>query len=445
MMLLFKELKKTIFSLTFVVFLAAIIIMAISQGVLPFSKDEKINEPIPGSKYYGSHVEEAPEILMPAALENLYFEFSNNSYTAYPIGFYKNVKLDDEKRRQMAEVLSELTGLPASDFSDNTLSIDGGTHITIKGDSVSDGDGNKITFQDDNSAVVRQETKSPANTVSLKDGITYEEFKECMEKADTIIGGGSDYSSAYILHRFSIVPSTYEYALADYELVKNFDHMSGAYARLFSDYLGILLSFLPAFLSVSLFLKDGRSKINELLFSRQISSIKLIFTRYLAVIIAVMVPTIILAYISNAGVWGFYPDIALDYLAPLKYCLGWLLPSAMISASVGIAFTILTNTPIAVALQGIWMLIDLNISVAQISGSYSLLQLTPRHNALGGTQIFIDSVSSLAANRLIFATAALLIVLISAVIYEKKRRGGGYGKFKSFFAAIFNRKNKSKA
>ena len=36
-----------------------------------------------------------------------------NDYVTYPIGFIRHVKLDEQEQAQMAEILSELTGIEA--------------------------------------------------------------------------------------------------------------------------------------------------------------------------------------------------------------------------------------------------------------------------------------------------------------------------------------------
>ena len=203
---------------------------------------------------------------------------------------------------------------------------------------------------------------------------------------------------------------------------------------MFCDYVGIILSIFPVFIAVAVCLKDRRAKMNELIYARKTSSFNLILTRYFSVIIAVMLPTIILAYISNSSVWGQYSGMSLDYLAPLKYTIGWLMPSVMISAAIGMFFTELTETPIAIAIQGLWWFIDINIGVSKL-------------RVLGNTQTFLDEFNTLAANRLIMVGAALLLVIATVIIYEQKRRGelSGYKKIKTHIASLANRKSKSAA
>lgn len=402
-MLLWKEIKKTVLSITFAVFIIFLLAFAISQEVLNFS-NEIITVPQQGEDY-GTQQKEEPELIMPAAFSSLYKEFTANEYIAYPIGFYKNVKLNDTDQEKMAEIISTLSGVPVDDLL------------------------NKSNIK-----------------VNLSADIYYKKFKECMKQADNLIGGGSNYSENSLLN-FSCVKITYEEAVESYNLIASTDKFTGAYARLFCDYIGIILSILPVFIAVAVCLKDRRAKMNDLIYARKISSFKLILSRYFAIIIAVMLPTVILAYISNSTIWGQYSGMNLDYFAPLKYAIGWLMPSAMIAVAIGIFFTELTETPIAIAIQGLWWFIDLNAGVSRMGGVHTLFELTPRHNVLGNTQIFLDEFNTLVANRLVMSGAALLFVIATVIIYEQKRRGrfSGYGKIKIHITSLANRKGKSAA
>lgn len=404
-MLLGKEIKKAAISITFFVFIIALLAMPLSQDVLNFSNHDVITAPKQGEDY-GIQQKEVPELIMPAAFNSLYNEFTANEYIAYPIGFYKNVKLNETDKEKMAEIISTLSGVPVNDLLTSANSIE----------------------------------------VTLSDDISYEEFKECMKQADDLIGGGSNYSENNLLN-YSYVAITYEEAVTNYNLIVNEDKFTGAYARLFCDYVGIILSILPVFIAVAICLKDKQAKMNNLIYARKISSFKLILSRYFAIVISVMLPTVILAYISNSTVWGQYSGMILDYLAPLKYALGWLMPSVMIAAAIGMFFTELIRTPIAIAIQGLWWFIDLNAGVGRLRGVHTLFELTPRHNSLGNTQIFLDEFHTLVTNRLIIAGAALLLVAATVIIYEQKRRGkfSGYREIKRHNTSLANRKSKSAA
>lgn len=404
-MLLGKEIKKAAISITFFVFIIALLAMPLSQDVLNFSNHDVITAPKQGEDY-GIQQKEVPELIMPAAFNSLYNEFTANEYIAYPIGFYKNVKLNETDKEKMAEIISTLSGVPVNDLLKSANYIE----------------------------------------VTLSDDISYEEFKECMKQADDLIGGGSNYSENNLLN-YSYVAITYEEAVTNYNLIVNEDKFTGAYARLFCDYVGIILSILPVFIAVAICLKDKRAKMNDLIYVRKTSSFKLILSRYFAIVISVMLPTVILAYISNSTVWGQYSGMALDYLASLKYALGWLMPSVMIATAIGMFFTELTGTPIAIAIQALWWFIDLNVGVGRLRGVHTLFELTPRHNSLGNTQIFLDEFHTLVANRLMIAGTALLLVAVTVIIYEQKRRGkfSGYREIKRQGTSLANRKSKSVA
>lgn len=413
-MLLGKEVKKAAISATFFVFIIALLVMPISQDVLNFSNYNAITAPKQGENY-GMQRKEVPELIMPAAFHSLYHEFVANEYIAYPIGFYKKIKLNETDKENMAEIISTLSGVPVNDL------LDYDTSANFIGVASSD-------------------------EVILSDDISYEEFKKCMRQADDVIGGGSNYSESKLL-KYSYVAVTYEEAVANYHLFVSKDKFTGAYARLFCDYAGIILSILPVFIAVALCFKDKRTKINDLIYTREISSCKLLLSRYFAVVISVMLPAVILAYISNSSIWRQYSGMTLDYLAPLKYAVGWLMPSVMIATAIGMFFTELTGTPVAIVIQGIWWFLDLNVGVSRLRGVHNLFELIPRHNSLGNTQIFLDEFHTLITNRLIITGIAFLLVAATIIIYEQKRRGkfSDYRKIKRHNTNLANRKSKSTA
>ncbi len=380
-MLFWHEFRKTVCETAYLLFVTVIVIALNSQGVLDF-QNEIVTEPNPSaSQNYGTKYEENPAVIMPAALQSLYAEFRENKYQTYPVGFVKYVKLDDDKQQKIAEILSELSG----------------------------------------------ENPDNASELSVRTDISYAKFKALMQTADDILGGGSDYAAKSLIH-YGRVPVTYEEAAKRYELVKTYDQFTGGYARLFCDYAAAMaLSILPVFPAVIMSMRDRRAKMSELIYIRATPAAKLLLVRYLAVTAAVMLPVLILSYGSNSSIWRMYSGMKLDYLAPLKYDLGWILPSAMIVIAVSMCLTELTNTPIAVAVCSLWWFIDINLGIQSVSASYSLLRLAPRHNA-GAlsyfmTQDFADNLPRLIANRLLFAGLSIVLVLVTIVIYEAKRRG----------------------
>ena len=286
---------------------------------------------------------------------------------------------------------------------------------------------------------------------AVRDDMDYARFKELMGQADDLLGGGSNYAVDSLIG-YGTVPLTYEEAKERYDLAISSDKVTGGYARLFSDYAGVMvLSILPVFLAVILSMKDRRVKMEALIYTKKTSAAKLTFIRYLALVIAAMLPVILISYISNMMVWSSYPGIQLDYLAPLKYDFGWLLPSVMISTAIGMFLTELTGTPIAVAVQGLWWMFDVNLGIKSVSSGYALFRLAPRHNvgadSLFRTQDYLDHFGDLVQNRLLMAGIALALILLTILIYEAKRKGkfGGNAFFKKAVSSIRDRKNQSQA
>ncbi|MDE5582983.1 MAG: hypothetical protein K2J08_04710, partial [Ruminococcus sp.] len=123
-MLFFKECKKILFSLTFLIYLVAVLGFYFTQ----FSSDteEKISPPTQDSMDYGTIAKEVPEILMEKATDGLVTEYLRGYYKAYPIGFYKEVKLSEKKSAQIAEIITEITGITKQELDDYADFDEGG-------------------------------------------------------------------------------------------------------------------------------------------------------------------------------------------------------------------------------------------------------------------------------------------------------------------------------
>lgn len=424
MMLFFHELKKTICSIAYLLFIAVLIIDLHSQGVLDF-RGNKVNEPQPGA-FYGMTQKEIPEIIMPAAVVKLWNEFRVNDYHTYPVGLIKHVRLNDREQEEIAETIAEITG------------VDKAVILATQTDSAGGGNGFIVGTDEDFDLDVRSD-------------LEYSEFTALMQRVDEILGGGSDYHAESLIG-FGNVPIAYEEAVRSYRLVVSEDRMTGGYARLFADYtVTMAASILPVFLAVILCMKDRRAKMTEIIYSKKASAVKIVTARYAAVVAGAMLPIVILSFISNSSVWGAYPDVRLDYLAPLKYDLGWIMPSVMIAVAVGMCLTELTNTPIAIIVQGFWWLADVNAGIRSVEQSYSLFRLAPRHNAgemsYFRIQDYMDNFSRLTANRILFAGLSLLLLMLTVIIYNAKRKGklDGNIKFKRAVSALGDSVHKFKA
>ncbi len=424
MSLFLRECKKVLLSIPYLIFVVVFIGFLMSQGLCRLTP---IEEPSPGGSY-GYKSAEIPEIIMPAAVDALYQNYLANEFTAYPIGFYKNVKLNAGEREKMAEILSELTGLPVAEI-ENSAGQPSGATVQQDGENSIQVEGGNITENPDGSFTVNPggETANAPQTVSPAPDLSYDRFQELMNEADRLLGGGSDYGETYRTDRFGRVPVTYEEALAQYNDILSLDRVSGSYARYFCDYSGIILGIIPVFISVAMGLKDRRSGVRDLIYARKTSSVKIVCTRYLAMVVCSFLPVLAFSGYLTGEIFSLNPGLSIDGTAVFRYALGWLLPTLMTSLAVGMLFTELTDTPVAILVQVGWFFLNMFGSLAQMNGGGYSMDLIPRHNTIGNTRGYYDHFASLLCNRVFYAVLAILLVLVTVFLYEQKRRGKYHG------------------
>lgn len=405
-MLFWKECRRILFSLTFLIYIAAATAFYWTQFIP--ETQEKLLPPSQEQTDYGTVEKEDPDLLMPAAAESLVLSYLRGYYRAYPIGFYKKVKLSEKKTAQIAEIITEITGI---------------TQQELDGFAGFDEGGN--TFEPDGNGgytAVYQEPVMPEIEVL----VTYEHFRELMRKADAVIGGGSEYSDANIVSNFSRVPKTYEDALADYNAIFKEDRITNAYGRLFCDYMGIIVSILPVFAAAALAAADRKAKMAQLIYSRKISSAKLVLTRYAALIFMLAVPVLILACAASVSTVRLYPGSDADLLAIPRLSVCWLLPNILFSTALGMALTELFSPLIAVFAQGVLWIGSVMATAAGLTGGIGRFTLVCRHNSLYGRHVFMKDIGAFTCSRIFYSVLSIAVMLLTVWIYSQKRKGGLY-------------------
>lgn len=418
-MLFFKECKKVIYSLTFVIYCIVVLTFYFTQ----FNADcsTSLPKPVPGLDNYGTVIKEVPEILMPAAIDSLVIEYLSDNFRAYPYGFVKNVHLKEKSKNRIAEIINEISGITPEEL-DSFENFESGGY-----------------YMDENGYMAYMEPNIPE--VTIPENLTYERFRKLMNEVDEIIGGGSQYSNDNIIGNFSRIPKSYEDALTEYEQFINEDKITRAYARLYCDYLGIVLSILPVFVAVALANLDRKSRMEQLAYSRKISSAKLIFTRYFALVIVMLIPVIVTALIAYAKVKSVYSDNDLDNTAFLRYTAFWLVPNIMTASAVGMLITETATGLFAIFVQGAWWFSSTFASTSGLTGGIGKFTLVMRHNSLSECDVFNAEWSSIVFNRIFFTVISILAIVLTTLIYEMKRRGI----FNGFQIGMQNFKRKSKA
>ncbi len=400
-----------------------IVLILIFDFTTQLGEMEIDEEPQPGQESYGYRQSEDPDIIMRSTLGQLTEEYVRENYTTYPIGFYKNVTLNEKDDARIGQILEETAGIAGRESAEQVREE---WYAAQNGQDSADNMENMM-YQE------------PLK-VKPADGLTYEHFTELMDEADKILGGGSNYGKEY-REKNAQVPMTYEDAVKEYDALIEEDRLTGGYARLFCDYMVIFLGILPVFLAVTRGLRDRRSMMQELIYTRKCSSLTVIVSRYLAMLVMLTLPVLILSLnpllkcMSYAGKAG----IAADTLAFVKYTFGWLFPTIMIVSALGMFLTELTDTAAAVLVQGAWWFIAVFGGVDRLKGGMYGWNLMPRHNTELNWQGFHGGFAQLAANRLFYMAAALLLVALTVFIYSQKRKGRLHIRGK----ILANRKSKS--
>lgn len=404
--LFWKECKQVLKSMVYYLYVAVFVLFLSSQ--LGSEMTDGMEQPVPGQDYYGTTVTHDPSAVMASTLASLVSETGWNSYATYPMGFIRSVTLNETELAEIKGIIEDCTGKSWEELvQEEEEHFSGYDQDTMEG---------AINAQ------VRYE-------VVPKETLGYEEFCAYMEKASEIIGAGSSYSKES-LGRGVSVPMTYEQAAEEFEALCSKDRVTGATARLFCDYAGIILSVLPIFLGVTRCLRDKRAKVAQVVFAHEASSGQILGSRYLASLSMAFLPVLVTAFVMqmpyqyHAKTIGVTPDV----LAFLKYTCIWLLPEVMAVLAISFLITEVTENVISIFVQVFWAVGSL-FAASGLRGDFGL-QLICRWNTLGSTNAFWGQRAEFLLNRGFYAGLAVLAFALTIVIYGKKRREGEtiYGK-----------------
>lgn len=390
--LFMKECSQTAKSLTYWLLVIIMVLFFASQmGQMDMEK-----APEKGLEDYGVKPSKDKNIIMSATLGMLAGEYAEGRYTTYPIGFVKSVTLGKEEEAKAGEILKEATGLDKEEIEEK---ID--------------------EFYENSGGII---TSRPV--LEPLESLSYGRFEEIMQEVDDMLGGGSSYALDSLGDNGS-EPKTYEDAVKEYEELVQKDGYTGGYARLFSDYMVIILGILPVFLAVTRELRDRRANMQELIYVRRSSSMTIIASRYLSMVVMILIPVFALSIqpLASCVTYAKTAGISVDYLAFAKYIAGWLLPTVMVVTALGMLLTELTDTALAVLVQGAWWFVSIFMGAKTMDGGRYGWNLIPRHNTILNYSGYQEGFSQLLTNRILYASLAVIAVSVTAWIYSQKRKG----------------------
>ena len=358
MMRLFgMECKKIAGSILYWVLVLALMAVSIFQYEPSVESElRRVNDP--SSVFYtadsyaperGAPDEAMEQNMMTEATKLLMYNYRDNSYLYYPFGYVKEKTMSTEEQAAILQYLMELTGLSeqaingtadeTADETDSTsdtgdIPISGGGAFVFKpGEGSMNENGQFVIGADEGQYVPGDEAVPTQSGNGFEIQVSFERFKEIMEKVNKMIGPGSYFSWPMLkLYYFG---NDMEEAPISERQHKEFyegDKVTGAFARYYCDSISISVLFLPAFVIVDLMLRDKRRNMRGLIYPRTISSAKLICTRYAAAVCITMLPILILPVKSLVVLMRYCGSIGVqgDVLAFVKYTLAWILPTVML-------------------------------------------------------------------------------------------------------------------
>ena len=253
--------------------------------------------------------------------------------------------------------------------------------------------------------------------------VSYEEYLNIVRDLDKKLGGSTNYSDKKRLIGLS-EPKTYEDAVKDYKDLLEKDKVTNAAAREFSDYMGITAGFFPVFLAAFILMKDKRSKMQELICSRNVSSYTYILSKYAALCVALLIPYLLFATHATVIFYniGKFNNYDISILAFYKFTLWWIAPTIFFTTALGMLISVIfDNGIIAIPVQFIlWI-----NSIKTLGGDYSLSKFVIRFNTFGDYSNYIKWSSSIANNRIFYMIVSVVLILITSLIWSKKRGAVG--------------------
>lgn len=389
-----KECIQTGKSLVFLIFIACTVLFFFSQ----MGQMDYLTEPAEGEESYGEYgsaVSTRPDDIMSNALSALTSEYVSGSFSTYPIGFVKHVELNKTEMTEVEDTLEKMTG----------LSVEA---LKTKSDE----------YYSEKSLITQAMKVDPAK------GVDFEEFLKEMDQIDQLLGGGSNYSME-TLKRGVKVPMDYEAAQESYHNLIKKDKLTGGYARLFCDYMGIVLGIIPVFVAVTRGVRDRRSQMSELIYTRKGSSAVVVLSRYTAMVTMMMAVVLVISCfpLAECIAYGSRNGIAVDYFAFVRYSFIWLLPEIMVVSAVGVFLTELTDSAAAVFVQAAWWFISVFGSVASIGGGEYGWGLVMRHNTVLNYTGYASGVGQLLLNRAVYTIVSFALVALTVLVYSEKRKG----------------------
>ena len=165
--------------------------------------------------------------------------------------------------------------------------------------------------------------------------------------------------------------------------------------------------------------------MEALVYSRRSSSLKIVMTRYAALICCMAVPVLLTLLHTVVSMVRLYPELSIPFGKAVGDTLLWLLPSITVVTALGAFLTELVSPLIAIFVQGAWWYLALEST--DLVGDITKHALIIRHNSLGSIRLFEAQYGNFMWNRWFYVGISLVLLILTILVYEWKRRGNRIG------------------
>ncbi|WIV11929.1 ABC transporter permease [Proteiniborus sp. MB09-C3] len=247
-----------------------------------------------------------------------------------------------------------------------------------------------------------------------------QEYDAFIEKVDKALGGNTIYSEENNFSSFMRTRTSNE-DMELYNTILKEDKVTGAYGRIFADYIGISIGFFTVFVTAFTLTKDKRYNSNELIYTTSVSSYKYILGKYLA---NILVTSLIVFIVAGHATWQFHDFSMLtgdniSYTAFFKYSILWIIPTIMFITSLSYVLQLIfDNGIVPIIVQFFYWL-------------HSMTPLTPqgvqptkyfiRFNRVIPYSQFQPFIKYIYLNRILFTVFSLVLLFVAIKLWDRKR------------------------
>lgn len=247
--------------------------------------------------------------------------------------------------------------------------------------------------------------------------IDYGEFRIIRERVNEALGGNTAYSEEYFTSCFAS-KKPYEVEKKEYEAILKEDMVTNSYARLFADYIGIVLGFFMVFVTGFTFVRDKRYGFNELIYTKEISSFKYVGGKYLADVLTALM---IVLVVAGHATWLFHgfskiTGDSISYTAFFKYTILWILPTIMFVATLSYVLQVVfDNGIVPIIIQFIYWMYSIDIHNNQIT-KYII-----RFNEIAPYSQFQPLEHTIFVNRIFYTLLSIVLLFVAVKLWDRKR------------------------